>query len=106
MWLLAVLLLPSRQATYALLALAWVFVPVYISAGVRGAAVPPPSPPKTLRCADAALRSPRQGSQRSFPSADRHDARVPPAEVWRREDPHVPLGPVAPALHLHQDLCK
>ncbi|XP_066833845.1 sodium/mannose cotransporter SLC5A10 isoform X3 [Anser cygnoides] len=35
---------------------------------------------------------------------DPHDARVPPAEVWRREDPHVPLGPVAPALHLHQDL--
>lgn len=26
---------PSQQATYALLALAWVFVPVYISSGVR-----------------------------------------------------------------------
>lgn len=52
---LPVPLLPSRQATYALLALAWVFVPIYISAGVRGAAVPPPSSPKsapvTLPCA-------------------------------------------------------
>ncbi|KAI6076572.1 Sodium/glucose cotransporter 5 isoform X2 [Aix galericulata] len=43
------------NATYALLALAWVFVPIYISAGVCGAAVPPPSSPKsalvTLPCA-------------------------------------------------------
>jgi len=30
---------PSQQATYALLALAWVFVPVYVSSGVRGAAL-------------------------------------------------------------------
>lgn len=30
--------LPSQQATYALLALAWVFVPVYVSSGVWRAA--------------------------------------------------------------------
>ncbi|KAM6244462.1 sodium/mannose cotransporter SLC5A10 isoform 2-T2 [Spheniscus humboldti] len=35
---------------------------------------------------------------------DCHDARVSPAKVWRGEDPDVPLWPVAPALHLHQNL--
>lgn len=35
---------PSQQATYALLALAWVFVPVYISSGVCGSTPIPGAP--------------------------------------------------------------
>ncbi|XP_071427655.1 sodium/mannose cotransporter SLC5A10 isoform X4 [Pithys albifrons albifrons] len=33
-----------------------------------------------------------------------HHARVPAEEVWGAEDPDVPLQPVTPALHLHQNL--
>lgn len=104
---------PSQQATYALLALAWVFVPVYISSGVRIAALsllwgawPQPGPllpgglsplsfetPKPCS-GNTAIPLPSLGlsleegawtGQRSlsFPLSDCHDARVSPAKVWR-----------------------
>lgn len=117
--------LPSQQVTDALLALAWVLVPVYTSSGLcptapslHGLGYGPCSLQGCHRC-EALLwerslpwdhpqrRGPGQGSDSSlFPMADCHHARVPPVKVWRGGDPDVPLWPVAPALHLHQDLCE
>lgn len=110
-WMGQCCVLPSQQATYALLALAWVFVPVYISSGVCGSTPIPGASPEPCAGNAAASQGRWRGDRMGkppllSPPADRHHAWVPAKKVWRREDPDVPLWAVTPAVHLHQNLCK
>lgn len=88
------------QALFIVLLLGWLFVPVYLTAGV--------SSPGRVMMMTSVLCVGSFTNVRDFcmecAVAGDHDAPVPEEEVRRDQDKPLPLGHLAVPLHFHQDL--
>lgn len=82
------------QALFVVLLLGWLFVPVYLTAGV--------SP--SCQCWSSGSTSTRDGSS-VLPPGDHH-APVPEKALRRNQDQHLPLRHLPLPLHFHQDFSE
>lgn len=78
------------QALFVVLLLGWLFVPVYLTAGVSPA----------LQCVCHQALHPCV-----LPSGDHH-APVPEEALWRNQDQHLPLRHLPLPLHFHKDFSE
>lgn len=82
------------QALFVVLLLGWLFVPVYLTAGV--------SP--SLQCSSSGSTSMCDGFN-VLPSGDHH-APVPEEALWRNQDQHLPLRHLPLPLRFHKDFSE